>query len=141
VSPQPRKGTGLYVQAGIHSFIHSCYTCSRSSFEQRQPIPSRYTQLNRSPRQVQTSNMQPMCIQGPKFQACTNKSPPKLQTPNAAPSPKHPHPKLRQPVTETFIAGCCQRKGQKENTQHKQHNVFVVMCGVHSSQQVITTGL
>jgi hypothetical protein len=23
-----------------HSFIHSCYTCSRSSFEQRQPIPN-----------------------------------------------------------------------------------------------------
>jgi hypothetical protein len=23
-----------------HSFIHLCYTCSRSSFEQRQPIPN-----------------------------------------------------------------------------------------------------
>jgi hypothetical protein len=26
--------------AFIHSFIHSCYTCCRSSFEQRQPIPN-----------------------------------------------------------------------------------------------------
>jgi hypothetical protein len=26
--------------ASAASFIHSCYTCSRSSFEQRQPIPN-----------------------------------------------------------------------------------------------------
>jgi hypothetical protein len=37
--PGQQQHTAVWLSF-IHSFIHSCYTCSRSSFEQRQPIPN-----------------------------------------------------------------------------------------------------